>query len=53
MLPHTIIDFTEPRQNLRLHHAREECATENCLKRGFTPDDGKAKEWISERAEML
>jgi hypothetical protein len=34
MLPHTIIDFTEPRQNLRLHHAREECATENCLKRG-------------------
>jgi hypothetical protein len=37
MLSHAIIDFTEPRQNLRLHHAREECATENCLKRGVHP----------------
>ena len=28
-------------------------ATKTVSKQGFTPDDRKAKEWISERAEML
>jgi len=28
-------------------------AVKTVSKYGFTPDDGKAKEWISARAEML
>jgi hypothetical protein len=33
MFSQTIIDFTELRQNLRLEHDREKCATENCARR--------------------